>query len=418
MGAGTGPSRDGPPNENARHGPRVCKRFMDQSFARFYHVPPATIKPPAARLSRPGIPDPRPFTGRAAANLKKSDFTYDLPPELIAQAPLPERSASRLLVVPPAPGGLLDRQVRELPQLLEPGDLLVFNDTRVIPARLFGHKQTGGRVEILVERLLDGNRARAQLGVSKSPKPGAVIGLDAGGTAQVAGRDGGFYVLAFSVGRPLQEYLEQAGRLPLPPYIQREPDAADTERYQTVFARSAGAVAAPTAGLHFDPALLEALAARGVRTARVTLHVGAGTFQPVRVEDLSQHVMHAERIEVDAPLVEQVARTRAAGGRVIAVGTTVVRALETAMQPHPGNPQGELRPFSGESRLFILPGYRIRSVDAMLTNFHLPESTLLMMVSAFAGRDRIAQAYRHAVDARYRFFSYGDAMLLFPEGRA
>ena len=353
----------------------------------------------------------------AATNLKKSDFTYDLPPELIAQAPLPERSASRLLVVPPAAGPLLDRQVRDLPQLLAPGDLLVFNDTRVIPARLFGRKQTGGRVEILVERLLGEGRARVQLGVSKSPKPGSVIALDAGGTAEVAGRDGEFYLLDFRVEAPLQEYLERAGRLPLPPYIQREPGAGDAERYQTVFARAAGAVAAPTAGLHFDPPLLDELAARGVRTAHVTLHVGAGTFQPVRVEDLSQHEMHAERIEVGQAVVDEVARTRAAGGRVIAVGTTVVRALETAMQPGPDNPEGALRPFIGESRLFILPGYRIRSVDAMLTNFHLPESTLLMMVSAFAGSERIRQAYRHAVESRYRFFSYGDAMLLFPEAR-
>lgn len=353
----------------------------------------------------------------AATTLKKSDFTYELPAELIAQAPLAERSASRLLVVPPAPGALLDRQVRELPRLLEPGDLLVFNDTRVIPARLFGHKQTGGRVEILVERLLGDGRARVQLGVSKSPKAGALIELDAGGTAEVAGRDGGFYLLDFRVDGPLREYLERAGRLPLPPYIQREPGTDDAERYQTVFARVAGAVAAPTAGLHFDAPLLDELAARGVRTAHVTLHVGAGTFQPVRVEDLSGHVMHAERIEVGQAVVDEVARTRAAGGRVIAVGTTVVRALETAMQVGPDNPDGALRPFAGESRLFILPGYRIRSVDAMLTNFHLPESTLLMMVSAFAGRERIRQAYRHAVESRYRFFSYGDAMLLFPEAR-
>lgn len=415
MGAGAGRPM-GPANENARHGPRVGKRFMDQSFARFYHAPPATIKPGAARLSRSreaAVPPGR----LAATTLKKSDFTYELPAELIAQAPLAERSASRLLVVPPAPGPLLDRQVRELPRLLEPGDLLVFNDTRVIPARLFGHKQTGGRVEILVERLLGDGRARVQLGVSKSPKAGALIELDAGGTAEVVGRDGEFYLLDFRVDEPLQEYLERAGRLPLPPYIQREPGTDDAERYQTVFARVAGAVAAPTAGLHFDAPLLDELAALGVSTAHVTLHVGAGTFQPVRVEDLSGHVMHAERIEVGQAVVDEIARTRAAGGRVIAVGTTVVRALETAMQPGPDNPEGALRPFTGESRLFILPGYRIRSVDAMLTNFHLPESTLLMMVSAFAGRERIRQAYCHAVDARYRFFSYGDAMLLFPEAR-
>ena len=347
--------------------------------------------------------------------MKKSDFDYPLPPELVAQTPLARRSASRLLLVPPAPAAFADHVFSELPTLLQPGDLLVFNDTRVIPARLFGLKSTGGRVEILIERLLEDDCARAQLGVSKSPKPGARIQLDAGGEAEVLGRDGEFYRLRFHLGEPLDAYLERVGRLPLPPYIQREPDAKDLERYQTVFAREAGAVAAPTAGLHFDPALLETLAARGVQFGHVTLHVGAGTFQPVRVDDLADHVMHAERLHIEAELVEQVARVRAAGGRVIAVGTTVVRALETAMQPTQENPDGELRPYAGESRLFIVPGYRIRAVDAMITNFHLPESTLLMMVSAFAGRERVFAAYAHAVAARYRFFSYGDAMLLFPD---
>ena len=350
--------------------------------------------------------------------MKKSDFRYELPPALIAQAPLARRSASRLLVVPPAPAPFADHVFHELPALLAPGDLLVFNDTRVIPARLFGSKQTGGRVEILVERLLGDGEARAQLGVSTTPKPGARIALDAGGEAEILGRDGEFFHLRFHVAEGLEAWLEQAGRLPLPPYIQREPGADDAERYQTVFARQAGAVAAPTAGLHFDQPLLDALAARGVQSGHVTLHVGAGTFQPVRVDDLSEHVMHSEWINVGAALVEQVRRTRAAGGRVIAVGTTVVRALESAMQPTDANPDGELRPFEGESRLFILPGYRIRSVDAMVTNFHLPESTLLMMVSAFAGKDRVFAAYDHAIAAGYRFFSYGDAMLLFPEPAA
>ena len=350
--------------------------------------------------------------------MKKSDFRYELPPALIAQAPLARRSASRLLVVPPAPAPFADHVFHELPALLAPGDLLVFNDTRVIPARLFGSKQTGGRVEILVERLLGDGEARAQLGVSKTPKPGARIALDAGGEAEILGRDGEFFHLRFHVAEGLEAWLEHAGRLPLPPYIQREPGADDAERYQTVFARQAGAVAAPTAGLHFDQPLLDALAARGVQSGHVTLHVGAGTFQPVRVDDLSEHVMHSEWINVGAALVEQVRRTRAAGGRVIAVGTTVVRALESAMQPTDANPDGELRPFEGESRLFILPGYRIRSVDAMVTNFHLPESTLLMMVSAFAGKDRVFAAYDHAIAAGYRFFSYGDAMLLFPEPAA
>jgi S-adenosylmethionine:tRNA ribosyltransferase-isomerase len=346
----------------------------------------------------------------ATPPLKKSDFHYDLPPGLIAQAPLPERSASRLLLVPPAGEALRDLHVRDLPGLLRAGDLLVFNDTRVIPARLFGHKASGGRVELLIERLLPGEEARAQLGVSKPPQVGSRIALDAGGEAEVLAReDGGFWRLRFHLPEPLENWLLHAGRLPLPPYIQREPGADDAERYQTVFAREVGAVAAPTAGLHFDDALLDALRARGVGFGHVTLHVGAGTFQPVRVDDIHQHRMHSEWINVGAELVAQVRRTREAGGRVVAVGTTVVRALESALV------DGELRPFSGDTSIFIFPGYRIRSVDALMTNFHLPESTLLMMVSAFAGRARIFEAYEHAVRERYRFFSYGDAMLLYPE---
>lgn len=344
--------------------------------------------------------------------VKRSDFHYALPPELIAQAPLPERSASRLLVVPPVPAPLLDRSVRDLPDLLQDGDLLVFNDTRVIPARLFGQKASGGRVEILIERLLPGSEARAQVGASKSPKAGSRIALDAGGEAEVLGREGEFYRLRFHVDRPLEVWLEHAGRLPLPPYIHRDADASDDARYQTVFARETGAVAAPTAGLHFDESLLDALRARGVRFGHVTLHVGAGTFQPVRVDDLSEHRMHSEWLNVGAALVEQVRETRARGDRVVAVGTTVVRALESAMR------DGELQPFAGETSIFILPGYRIRSVDALLTNFHLPESTLLMLVSAFAGKARIFEAYAHAIAQRYRFFSYGDAMLLWPEATA
>ena len=347
--------------------------------------------------------------------MKKSDFRYDLPPELIAQAPLPERSASRLLVVPALDHEprFEDRVFSDLPGLLAPGDLLVFNDTRVIPARLFGQKATGGRVEILIERLLGGNEARAQLGVSKSPKAGARIALDAGGEAEVLGRDGEFYRLRFDVGESLESWLLHAGRLPLPPYIQRDPGSDDLERYQTVFAREVGAVAAPTAGLHFDQALLARLKARGVDFGHVTLHVGAGTFQPVRADSLDQHVMHSEWLNVGAGLVEQIRRTRAAGGRVIAVGTTVVRALESSIRKdEAGN--GQLQPFAGETRLFILPGYRIRSVDGLITNFHLPESTLLMLVSAFVGKDRMFAAYEHAIRERYRFFSYGDAMLLWP----
>ena len=344
--------------------------------------------------------------------MKKSDFHFDLPDALIAQAPLPERSASRLLVVPSGDAPLADRYVRDLPEFLRPGDLLVFNDTRVIPARLFGQKESGGRVEILIERLLPENAARAQVGASKSPKPGSRIQLDAGGEAEVVGRDGEFYQLRFHVPGALESWLQKAGRLPLPPYIQRAPGQDDDERYQTVFARELGAVAAPTAGLHFDDALLRTLRGKGIGFGHVTLHVGAGTFQPVRVDDVREHRMHSEWLNVGAALVEQVRATRARGGRVVAVGTTVVRALESASH------EGELRPFAGETRIFIFPGYRIRSVDALLTNFHLPESTLLMLVSAFAGKERIFDAYRHAVEQRYRFFSYGDAMLLWGQPAA
>ena len=339
--------------------------------------------------------------------MKTSDFHYDLPPELIAQAPLPERSASRLLVAPAGEPGFIDASIRDLPGFLREGDLLVFNDTRVIPARLFGHKSTGGRVEILIERLLGQSDALAQVGASKTPKPGARIALDAGGEAEVLARDErGFTTLRFHVEGALPDWLQVAGQLPLPPYIERAPDAADAERYQTVFAREPGAVAAPTAGLHFDDALLAALAARGVQTGFVTLHVGAGTFQPVRVDDLDAHRMHSEWIDVGEALVAQVRATRAAGGRVVSVGTTVLRALESAWS------EGEVRRFRGDTAIFIHPPATVRSVDALVTNFHLPESTLLMLVSAFAGIGRIRAAYAHAVAARYRFFSYGDAMLL------
>ena len=344
-------------------------------------------------------------------HLKKSDFHYDLPEALIAQAPLPERSASRLLVVPPQGAAFVDQQVRDLVQWLRPGDLLVFNDTRVIPARVFGQKETGGRVEILIERLLPENCARAQVGASKSPKPGSRIQLDAGGEVEVLGRDGEFYQLRFHVEDSLESWLLKAGRLPLPPYIQRDADDADDERYQTVFARELGAVAAPTAGLHFDQALLDTLRGQGVEFGHVTLHVGAGTFQPVRVDDIHQHRMHSEWLNVGAALVEQMRATRARGGRVVAVGTTVVRALESASR------DGQVQPFAGETQIFIFPGYRIRSVDALVTNFHLPESTLLMLVSAFTGKARVFAAYEHAVREHYRFFSYGDAMLLFPESQ-
>jgi len=348
--------------------------------------------------------------------LKTADFHYSLPAELIAQAPLAQRSASRLLVVPPAPLAFVDQHICDLPQWLRPGDLVVLNNTKVIAARLFGHKLTGGRVEILLERLLGEQRALAQIRASKAPKPGTEIKLEAGGFAHVVQREGAFYILDFSelattpldTPLPLANWLEHAGQLPLPPYIQRAAHAEDRLRYQTVFAREPGAVAAPTAGLHFDQMLLEALQQQGVQTAYLTLHVGAGTFQPVRSDYIHEHVMHSEWCEVSADVVDQIHRTRAKGGRVIAVGTTVVRALESATQ------EGTLQPFTGNTQIFITPGYAISSVDALLTNFHLPESTLLMLVAAFAGKQRIFTAYQHAINQRYRFFSYGDAMLLFP----
>ncbi|HXG29661.1 MAG TPA: tRNA preQ1(34) S-adenosylmethionine ribosyltransferase-isomerase QueA [Nevskiales bacterium] len=341
--------------------------------------------------------------------MRRSDFHYALPPELIAQHPLPQRSASRLLCLDGATGALRDRRVADFPEELRAGDLVVFNDTRVIPARLHGRKQSGGAVEILVERVLDETRVLAQLRASKTPRAGSVITL-AGGMAcvEVEGRQGEFFRLRFLGGQPAAEVLEAYGEIPLPPYIERAPAAADRERYQTVFARDPGAVAAPTAGLHFDVPLLDRIRAQGVEFGYVTLHVGAGTFQPVRVEDLSGHHMHAERVTVSPRLCEQVAATRARGGRVIAVGTTVVRSLESATGA------GGLEPFAGETRLFIRPGYRFRAVDGLFTNFHLPESTLLMLVCAFGGFQNVMRAYAHAVRERYRFFSYGDAMWLTP----
>ena len=342
--------------------------------------------------------------------VKKSDFDFELPPELIAQAPLAERSASRLLLLDAPAGRREDRMFRELPGFLRPGDLLVFNDTRVLPARLYGRKDTGGTVEILIERVTGAHEATVQLGVSKKPKEGGRIALADGSHAVVLGRDESFFRLRFEAPEPLEKLLLKLGEMPLPPYIERPADASDLERYQTVYARAPGAVAAPTAGLHFDEALLAALRERGVGFGYVTLHVGAGTFQPVRAEHIGDHHMHREWLNVGASLVEQIRRTRAAGGRVFAVGTTVVRALESATV------EGELRPFAGETQIFIFPGYRITSVDGLITNFHLPQSTLLMLVSALAGREFMLDAYRYAVEQRYRFFSYGDAMLILPRG--
>ncbi|HET7561067.1 MAG TPA: tRNA preQ1(34) S-adenosylmethionine ribosyltransferase-isomerase QueA [Rhodanobacteraceae bacterium] len=342
--------------------------------------------------------------------MKKSDFHYDLPTGLIAQQPLPERSASRLLLVDAPHQSLADRAFRDLPELLQAGDLLVFNDTRVLPARLFGHKQSGGAVEIMLERVTGAHSATAMLGVSKKPREGDLIELDDGTPVRVLGRDGQFFALKFECAEPLEKLLLRIGHMPLPPYIARPDDARDNERYQTVYARQPGAVAAPTAGLHFDAPLLEALRARGVDFGYVTLHVGAGTFQPVRSEKIEDHPMHREWLNVGAELVAKIHRTRANGGRVIAVGTTVVRALEAATGAH------GVEPFAGETQIFIFPGYHITSVDGLITNFHLPESTLIMLVSAFAGREFVLSAYRHAVAQHYRFYSYGDAMLVWPQG--
>ncbi len=347
------------------------------------------------------------MTGRH--RMKRMDFQYELPGDLIAQHPLDERSASRLLCLDRRGGTVVDRMFRDLPELLVEGDLLVFNDTRVIPARLYGFKETGGRVEILVERMLDEHRCIAQLRASKSPGPGVVLNLEGGVRLVVTGRRGSFFELELpesGESGSLSGVIAEHGHMPLPPYIRRGDTMADRERYQTVYARKPGAVAAPTAGLHFDDALLATLAERGVASTSVTLHVGAGTFQPVRAERIEDHRMHAEYLVVGQETSDAVAETRRRGGRVVAVGTTAVRSLETAAAG------GDLAPFSGDSRLFIYPGYRFRVIDAMITNFHLPESTLLMLVSAFAGREETLAAYRHAVRARYRFFSYGDAMLI------
>ena len=337
--------------------------------------------------------------------MKRTDFQYELPAELIAQSPLNKRSASRLLCHERVSGRVTDSLFADLPSMLSPGDLLVFNNTKVIPARLHAKKPTGGRVEILVERLLNQHQCLAQLRASKSPKTGGRLVLEDGSELQVLGREDSFYQLE-SVSSDLMTLLQDQGHMPLPPYITREDTDVDRQRYQTVFAETPGAVAAPTAGLHFDRELLKKIEQSGVQSTTVTLHVGAGTFQPVRVDNIVDHQMHAEWLEVTRSTCEAIESTRARGGRVIAVGTTAVRSLETAAQG------GSLAPFSGDSRIFIYPPYPFQVVDAMITNFHLPESTLLMLVSAFAGREQMLATYRHAVENRYRFFSYGDAMFI------
>ena len=341
--------------------------------------------------------------------MRKSDFWYELPPELIAQNPAEKRTDSRLLALSGSDGSVRDLMFTNLMDLLQPGDLLVFNDTRVVPARLLGRKDSGGQVEVLIERMLDGQRVLAHTRASKSPKAGQKLIFDKGVELEVLGRQGDLFELRFPEARPVVQVLEEIGHMPLPPYIEREDQEVDRERYQTVYADRPGAVAAPTAGLHFDEAMMQRLADHNIETAFVTLHVGAGTFQPVRTELIAEHQMHSEYLEVSEEVATKIADARARGGRVIAVGTTVVRSLESA-----ANETGVVQPYRGDTDIFIYPGYRFKVIDALLTNFHLPESTLLMLVCAFAGKDNVMNAYHHAVKEKYRFFSYGDAMFVTP----
>ena len=338
--------------------------------------------------------------------MKKSDFFYHLPESLIAQKPLPQRSSSRLLQLDKRSGSIRDGQFCDFLNLLQAGDLLVLNDTKVIPARLFGRKASGGKVEILIERLEGSCQALAHVKASKAPKADSVLFLENDAVCRVIERERDLFRLHFDIACPLPELLAEIGHMPLPPYIERTDDSEDLERYQTLFAKHVGAVAAPTAGLHFDQAALDTLSGKGVARSFVTLHVGSGTFQPVRVEDLTQHVMHKEFFQVPQATVDAITLTKKRGGRVVAVGTTAVRALESAAVT------GELLAGFGDTDLFITPGYQFQCIDALLTNFHLPESTLLMLISAFAGYEAVMSAYRHAIAQQYRFFSYGDAMLI------
>jgi len=337
-------------------------------------------------------------------NLSIEDFDYELPSELIAQHPSETRSGSRLLCVG---ASLADRRFFELPQLLAPGDLLVFNNTKVIKARLFGHKETGGHIEVLIERVLSAHEALAQVHAGRAAKPGSMLRLAGGLDVRVLGRAQEFYHLRFPGSGTVLELLERHGSVPLPPYVSRAPRGEDEQRYQTVYARSSGAVAAPTAGLHFDEPLLAALAERGVEFAYVTLHVGAGTFQPVRVKNLAKHRMHRERYAIPEATVAALEAAKGRGGRIVAVGTTTVRCLEASAAVHGAPVAG-----AADTDLFITPGFEFRVVDRLVTNFHLPKSTLLLLVSSFAGVEPIRRAYRHAIEQRYRFYSYGDAMLL------
>mgnify|MGYP006096953129 FL=1 len=335
-----------------------------------------------------------------------SDFDYHLPNELIAQKPLAQRSASRLLRISPLTADIVNGQFTDITTFLNSGDLLVFNDTRVVPARLFGQKQTGGKIEVLVERVLDDKTLLAHVRSSKSPKSGAVLLLEDQISCVMAAREGSLFKLFQDSNQSWLTLLNQYGHMPLPPYIERADDDEDLERYQTVYAQNPGAVAAPTAGLHFDQALIARLKSKGVETAHITLHVGAGTFQPVKVENIDEHVMHSEWVHVSQSVCDAISQAHSRGNKVVAVGTTVVRSLEAAAS------DGLVKAFEGDVSIFITPGYRFKAVDAMITNFHLPKSTLLMLVSAFAGTALIQQAYQQAVDERYRFFSYGDAMLI------
>ena len=344
--------------------------------------------------------------------MQVSDFSFQLPNELIARYPTPHRTASRLMQLDGESGTLSHGGFTDLLEFLQAGDLLILNNTKVIPARLFGTKESGGKIEVLVERLLGEQHFLAHVRSSKSPKVGARLLLEGEVWATMVARHDTLFELMLDEGEIALDVLQRLGHMPLPPYIDRPDDTADRERYQTVFGEHHGAVAAPTAGLHFDQPLLDAIAAKGVGFAYVTLHVGAGTFQPVKVERIEDHHMHGELVEVSATVVSAVKRTRAEGGRVIAVGTTCVRSLESA------SAGGEIAPFNGETRIFIYPGYRFKSVDALVTNFHLSESTLLMLVSAFAGKDNVMSAYAQAIEQRYRFFSYGDAMLVTPQSSA
>lgn len=334
-----------------------------------------------------------------------SDFTYDLPEELIAQYPPENRDGSRLLYMD-ANENISDSTFKRFPEYLKAGDLLVLNDTRVIPARLFARKDTGGKVEIMLERILDDNALLVQLRASKSPKPGTMLLLDEDTSFDVIGRQDGMFLLKYRGKENLIDCLNRLGHMPLPPYISREDETKDRERYQTVFSDKLGAVAAPTAGLHFTQEILQQLEDSGISNVRLTLHVGAGTFQPLRVDDIAKHKMHSEYMCISDAVVDKVNQTKAAGGRIIAVGTTVVRSLETAARG------GQLHSFEGDTDIFIYPGFKFNVVDMLLTNFHLPKSTLLMLVCAFGGKENIMQAYQHAIQEKYRFYSYGDAMLI------